>query len=153
MQVQPRRKESLLTCLADLFNSIATQKKKVGVIPPKKFISRLRKENGGCGHSMVCVDAGQNPNTAVLFHRGRVCHNVQLLLRFMTSCVCLGKQHQVFRNVKYETFLHLLFAKTSSRCGIALMSELMREKGLKQRKGEKKKMQGEELTTAETSVS
>lgn len=47
-QVQPRRKESLLTCLADLFNSIATQKKKVGVIPPKKFISRLRKENGGC---------------------------------------------------------------------------------------------------------
>ncbi|MEQ2158620.1 Ubiquitin carboxyl-terminal hydrolase 12, partial [Goodea atripinnis] len=43
--VQPRRKESLLTCLADLFNSIATQKKKVGVIPPKKFISRLRKEN------------------------------------------------------------------------------------------------------------
>lgn len=48
-QVQPRRKESLLTCLADLFNSIATQKKKVGVIPPKKFISRLRKENGKLG--------------------------------------------------------------------------------------------------------
>lgn len=46
VKVQPRRKESLLTCLADLFNSIATQKKKVGVIPPKKFISRLRKENG-----------------------------------------------------------------------------------------------------------
>lgn len=46
LKVQPRRKESLLTCLADLFNSIATQKKKVGVIPPKKFISRLRKENG-----------------------------------------------------------------------------------------------------------
>ncbi|KAM6949428.1 ubiquitin carboxyl-terminal hydrolase 12 isoform 2-T2 [Aplochiton taeniatus] len=42
---KPRRKESLLTCLSDLFNSIATQKKKVGVIPPKKFISRLRKEN------------------------------------------------------------------------------------------------------------
>ncbi|XP_077598453.1 ubiquitin carboxyl-terminal hydrolase 12 [Stigmatopora nigra] len=44
-KVQPRRKESLLACLADLFSSIATQKKKVGVIPPKKFISRLRKEN------------------------------------------------------------------------------------------------------------
>lgn len=44
-KVQPRRKESLLTCLSDLFNSIATQKKKVGVIPPKKFVSRLRKEN------------------------------------------------------------------------------------------------------------
>nr|CAH65191.1 hypothetical protein RCJMB04_7a13 [Gallus gallus] len=44
-KVQPRKKESLLTCLSDLFNSIATQKKKVGVVPPKKFISRLRKEN------------------------------------------------------------------------------------------------------------
>lgn len=37
-------KESLLTCLANLFHSTATQKK-VGIIPPKKFISRLRKEN------------------------------------------------------------------------------------------------------------
>ncbi|KAL6047053.1 hypothetical protein STEG23_026847 [Scotinomys teguina] len=33
---QPRKKENLLTCLADLFHSIATQKKKV---PPKKFIT------------------------------------------------------------------------------------------------------------------
>uniref|UniRef100_A0A8C2QEI5 ubiquitinyl hydrolase 1 n=2 Tax=Cricetulus griseus TaxID=10029 RepID=A0A8C2QEI5_CRIGR len=42
---QPPKKEKLLTCLADLFHSIATQKKKVGVIPPKKFITRLLKEN------------------------------------------------------------------------------------------------------------
>lgn len=57
--MQPRRKESLLTCLADLFNSIATQKKKVGVIPPKKFISRLRKENGGYRYSLIlfCKEA------------------------------------------------------------------------------------------------
>lgn len=41
-----KRKESLLTCLADLFNNIASQKKKVGVIAPKKFVARLRKENG-----------------------------------------------------------------------------------------------------------
>lgn len=39
------QKETLLTCLADLFHSIATQKKKTGSIPPKKFIARLRKEN------------------------------------------------------------------------------------------------------------
>lgn len=39
-----RTKETLLTCLADLFHTIATQKKKVGSIPPKKFITRLRKE-------------------------------------------------------------------------------------------------------------
>lgn len=40
-----KRKENLLTCLADLFNNIATQKRKTGVIAPKKFVSRLRKEN------------------------------------------------------------------------------------------------------------
>uniref|UniRef100_A0A8C5AIG0 Ubiquitin carboxyl-terminal hydrolase 46 n=1 Tax=Gadus morhua TaxID=8049 RepID=A0A8C5AIG0_GADMO len=44
-KAQQKKRENLLTCLADLFHSIATQKKKVGVIPPKKFISRLRKEN------------------------------------------------------------------------------------------------------------
>lgn len=48
-KAQQKKKENLLTCLADLFHSIATQKKKVGVIPPKKFISRLRKENGESG--------------------------------------------------------------------------------------------------------
>lgn len=41
-----RTKETLLSCLADLFYSIATQKKKVGSIAPKKFIARLRKEKG-----------------------------------------------------------------------------------------------------------
>jgi len=39
-----RTKETLLTCLADLFYSIVTQKRKVGTIAPKKFIARLRKE-------------------------------------------------------------------------------------------------------------
>ena len=45
-QQKNQKKETLLTCLADLFYSIATQKKKVGTIAPKKFIQRLRKENG-----------------------------------------------------------------------------------------------------------
>lgn len=40
-----KNKETLLTCLADLFQSIATRKKKTGTIAPKKFIARLRKEN------------------------------------------------------------------------------------------------------------
>ena len=39
-----RNKETLLSCLADLFYSIVTQKRKVGTIAPKKFIARLRKE-------------------------------------------------------------------------------------------------------------
>lgn len=39
-----RPKETLLSCLADLFYNINTQKKKVGSIAPKKFIARLRKE-------------------------------------------------------------------------------------------------------------
>ncbi len=45
-QQKNAKKETLLTCLADLFYNIATQKKKVGTIAPKKFIQRLRKENG-----------------------------------------------------------------------------------------------------------
>lgn len=38
-------KENLLLCLADLFHSISTQKKRVGTIAPKKFVGRLKKEN------------------------------------------------------------------------------------------------------------
>jgi ubiquitin carboxyl-terminal hydrolase 12/46 len=49
-----RPKETLLTCLADLFHSIATQKKKVGSIAPKKFIARLRKEKGHL-HLKNCI--------------------------------------------------------------------------------------------------
>ena len=41
-----RPKETLLSCLADLFHSIASQKRKVGTIAPKKFIAKLRKEKG-----------------------------------------------------------------------------------------------------------
>ncbi|TGZ58518.1 hypothetical protein CRM22_009611 [Opisthorchis felineus] len=40
------KKETLLSCLADLFHAITTQKKSVGQIAPKKFISRLKRENG-----------------------------------------------------------------------------------------------------------
>ncbi|PIK52303.1 putative ubiquitin carboxyl-terminal hydrolase 12 [Apostichopus japonicus] len=42
---QPKKKETLLSCLADLFNNINTQKKKTGVIAPKKFVAKLKKEN------------------------------------------------------------------------------------------------------------
>ncbi|KAG0714353.1 Ubiquitin carboxyl-terminal hydrolase 46 [Chionoecetes opilio] len=55
-----RTKETLLACLADLFYSIATQKKKVGSIAPKKFIARFRKENGvrqGCVLAPSLVNA------------------------------------------------------------------------------------------------
>lgn len=37
--------DNLLMCLGELFNSISTQKKKSGVIAPRKFVQRLRKEN------------------------------------------------------------------------------------------------------------
>lgn len=50
-----RTKETLLTCLADLFYSIATQKKKVGSIAPKKFIARLRKEKGTLSYKFFIV--------------------------------------------------------------------------------------------------
>lgn len=35
----------MLNCLAELFYSIVTMKKKKGVVQPKKFIARLRKDN------------------------------------------------------------------------------------------------------------
>ncbi|CAN4075675.1 unnamed protein product [Withania somnifera] len=37
--------ENLLTCLADLFMQISSQKKKTGVIAPKCFVQRLKKQN------------------------------------------------------------------------------------------------------------
>jgi hypothetical protein len=40
------KQEHLLNCLAELFYSIVTMKKKKGIVQPKKFITRLRKDNG-----------------------------------------------------------------------------------------------------------
>lgn len=37
--------ENLLNCLAELFVQINSQKKKTGVIPPKKFVQRLKRDN------------------------------------------------------------------------------------------------------------
>ncbi|XP_014677527.1 PREDICTED: ubiquitin carboxyl-terminal hydrolase 46-like [Priapulus caudatus] len=55
---QKRNKETLLTCLADLFYSIATQKKRVGTLAPKKFIARLRKENAKSNSVVTDVHTG-----------------------------------------------------------------------------------------------
>lgn len=37
--------ENVLTCLAELFSQITSQKKKTGVIAPKRFVQRVKKEN------------------------------------------------------------------------------------------------------------
>eukprot|EP01018_Ginkgo_biloba_P012773 Gb_25243 [translate_table: standard] len=37
--------ETLLMCLADLFTQINSQKKKTGVIAPKRFVQRVKKQN------------------------------------------------------------------------------------------------------------
>lgn len=39
-------RDNLLSCLADLFSNISTQKKRVGTIAPKRFIQKLKRENG-----------------------------------------------------------------------------------------------------------
>lgn len=66
-----RTKETLLTCLADLFHSIATQKKKVGSIAPKKFIARLRKEKGLIlTHWLFIHWENLIINLAILLYRG-----------------------------------------------------------------------------------
>ena len=40
------KKDTLLSWLCELFHNISTQKKKSGVLYPKKFVARLRKEYG-----------------------------------------------------------------------------------------------------------
>ncbi|XP_074573179.1 ubiquitin carboxyl-terminal hydrolase 3-like [Curcuma longa] len=37
--------ENLLTCLADLFSQISSQKKKTGVVSPRRFVQRVKKQN------------------------------------------------------------------------------------------------------------
>ncbi|XP_042406278.1 ubiquitin carboxyl-terminal hydrolase 4-like [Zingiber officinale] len=37
--------ENLLTCLADLFSKICSQKKKTGIVSPRRFVQRVKKEN------------------------------------------------------------------------------------------------------------
>ncbi|GIL87907.1 hypothetical protein Vretimale_6301 [Volvox reticuliferus] len=41
----PTTDENLLNCLAELFNQINSSKKKTGVVSPKKFVNRLRRDN------------------------------------------------------------------------------------------------------------
>ena len=38
--------ETLLSVLCDLFNQMATSKKKFGIIHPRRFITKVKKENG-----------------------------------------------------------------------------------------------------------
>jgi len=61
-QTKNQKKETLLTCLADLFYSVAIQKRKTGSIAPKKFIQRLRKEN--CKFGLV-VDVQFNCDSII----------------------------------------------------------------------------------------
>ncbi|KAJ3673748.1 hypothetical protein LUZ60_005740 [Juncus effusus] len=44
-KITPETEENLLTCLADLFTQISSQKKKTGVIAPKRFVQRVKKQN------------------------------------------------------------------------------------------------------------
>ena len=44
-EAMPGGRENLLTCLADLFVQISSQKRKTGVIAPRKFVERLRQDN------------------------------------------------------------------------------------------------------------
>eukprot|EP01113_Clastostelium_recurvatum_P041084 TRINITY_DN6476_c0_g1_i2.p1 TRINITY_DN6476_c0_g1~~TRINITY_DN6476_c0_g1_i2.p1 ORF type:complete len:377 (-),score=67.88 TRINITY_DN6476_c0_g1_i2:25-1155(-) len=42
---EPDAEETLLLCLGDLFTTISSNKRRSGTIAPKRFISRLRKDN------------------------------------------------------------------------------------------------------------
>ena len=42
----PPPDETLLTCLTELYNKIGSQKKRTGSVAPRRFVAKLRKENG-----------------------------------------------------------------------------------------------------------
>ena len=41
--------DTLLLALSELFHQITTQRKRTGVIAPRRFVAKLRKENGTPG--------------------------------------------------------------------------------------------------------
>ncbi|VVC30238.1 Ubiquitin specific protease, conserved site,Peptidase C19, ubiquitin carboxyl-terminal [Cinara cedri] len=86
-----RSKETLLTCLADLFHSIATQKKKVGSIAPKKFINRLRKEKEEFNNYMQ-QDAHEFLNFLIN-------HINEIILSERNQANCNGKSKSLAPNI------------------------------------------------------
>jgi len=72
-QTKNQKKETLLTCLADLFYSVAIQKRKTGSIAPKKFIQRLRKENCKFRY-MLWINFGSNSYGISVLEQ-RVCYS------------------------------------------------------------------------------
>lgn len=47
--------------LVDLFSGIASQKRRVGVYTPKKFVTRLKRENGTCRNIVNLLPASPIP--------------------------------------------------------------------------------------------
>ena len=45
--------DTLLSVLAELFDQIATSKKKFGIIHPRKFVTKVKKENGKVTHCIA----------------------------------------------------------------------------------------------------
>ena len=59
--------ENLLTCLNDLYTNIANQKKRTGSLHPKKFVARLRKDNGNS--SCIIVEISYLTSLEIGFNR------------------------------------------------------------------------------------
>lgn len=51
--------DNLLLCLGELFASISSQRRKTGALAPRKFVTKLRKENG----ESLCLQATNLPTT------------------------------------------------------------------------------------------
>ena len=45
-QTQADQPETLLSTLADLFDQIFSSRRKFGILHPRKFVSKVKKENG-----------------------------------------------------------------------------------------------------------
>ena len=70
--------ETLLTCLSELYNKVGSQKKRSGTVAPRRFIAKLRKDNGPC----VCVCRPVLPTRSDKGQRQALTHNLERVGRF-----------------------------------------------------------------------
>lgn len=93
---------TMLTVLADLFNQIASQKKRTGSVPPKAFINKLRQVNDQFSGYMH-----QDAQEFLLFLLNEL---VECLNHEASEKLRRGsKQHQSPTSESPQTFIHSLF--------------------------------------------
>jgi len=82
-----KTEETILTSLSELYKRIASQKKKTGVMAPRKFIAKLRKENGEwpLPHRTVSFWRLNSPHSGVELFRGFTQQDAHEFLNYLLN--------------------------------------------------------------------